>query len=87
LFPLPRISPLKKFQVFKIKNKKLLLAPLWITFHAVLRIVIRDGEKTGSGPGIWDEHPRSFFRELRNILGLKILKLFDADPNPGSGIF
>jgi hypothetical protein len=37
---------------------------------------------------IRDEHPRSFFRELRNnFLGSKILKFFDADPDPGSGMF
>ncbi len=30
---------------------------------------------------IRDEHPRLFFRELRNSLwGLKILKFFDVDP-------
>jgi hypothetical protein len=35
---------------------------------------------------IRDEHPGSYFREHRkNFWGLKILKLFDADP--GSGIF
>jgi hypothetical protein len=44
------------------------------------------GKKSRSGSGIWDEHPRSYFRELRLIFGLKILKFFDADPDPGSGI-
>jgi hypothetical protein len=40
-----------------------------------------------SGSGIRDEHPRSFFRELRNnFFGAKILKFFDADPDPGSWI-
>ncbi len=34
------------------------------------------------------ENPRNFFRELRNsFLELKILKFFDADPDPGSGNF
>jgi hypothetical protein len=34
---------------------------------------------------IWDEHPG---RELRNnFLDFKLLKFFDADPDPGSGIF
>jgi hypothetical protein len=50
---------------------------------------IWDGKK--SGTGIRDEYPRSFFRELRTVLGLKILKFFDADPDPdlfdpGSGM-
>jgi hypothetical protein len=50
-------------------------------------IRIRDGKKIR----IWDEHPRSFFQELRKFLGLKILKLFYEDPDPesfgpGSGI-
>jgi hypothetical protein len=37
---------------------------------------------------IQNEHPRSFFRELRNsFFGLKMLKFFDEDPDPGSGIF
>jgi hypothetical protein len=46
---------------------------------------IRDGKKSDSG--IRDEHPRSFFLEFIQFLGLKILILFDADPDPGSGIF
>jgi hypothetical protein len=47
-------------------------------------IRIRYGEKIR----IRDEHPRSFFRELRNsFFGLKIFKFFDADPDPGSRIF
>jgi hypothetical protein len=33
-----------------------------------------------------DEHPGSYFREVRTIFGLKILNFFDADPGPGSGI-
>jgi hypothetical protein len=44
------------------------------------------GKKSGSG--VRDEHPGSYFRALRNnIFGLKILTYFDADPDPGSGIF
>jgi hypothetical protein len=45
----------------------------------------------GSGMGkkikirIRDEHPGSYFRELRNKFWLKILKLFDAVADPGSG--
>jgi hypothetical protein len=32
--------------------------------------------------------PNNFFRELRNsFLGKKIPKIFDADPDPGSGNF
>jgi hypothetical protein len=34
-----------------------------------------------------DEHPGSSFGVLRTFLGLKILKFFDADPDPGCGIF
>jgi hypothetical protein len=46
---------------------------------------IWDGKKSGSG--MRDEHPRSFFQELRNrFLRLKILlKFFYA--YPGSGNF
>jgi hypothetical protein len=37
------------------------------------------------GIGTRDEHPESYFRELRNnFFWLKILKFFDADPDPGS---
>ena len=40
------------------------------------------------GSGIRDEHPGSYFRELRKkIFGLKIPKFCYADPDPGSGIF
>jgi hypothetical protein len=54
-----------------------------------------------SGSGIWDPgsgmgkkikirirdiHPGSYFRELRNNFLGKILKFFDADPNPGSRV-
>jgi hypothetical protein len=35
---------------------------------------------------IRDEHPISFFRELRKLFWLKILKLFDADAYRGSRI-
>jgi hypothetical protein len=39
---------------------------------------------------IWDEQPGSYFLELRNnFLGVKIIKVFDADPGSemeGSGI-
>ncbi len=33
-----------------------------------------------------DEQPKSYFPELRNNFGVKILKFFDADLDPGSGI-
>ena len=34
---------------------------------------------------IQDEHPGSYFRELsNNFLDNKILKFFDANPDPGS---
>ncbi len=37
---------------------------------------------------IRDEHPGSYFRELiETIFCVKILKFFDADPDPGSGFF
>jgi hypothetical protein len=45
------------------------------------------------GSGIWirDEHPGSYFRELRNYFWVKILKFLDADAaiflTPGSGIW
>jgi hypothetical protein len=39
------------------------------------------GRKSGSGSGIRDEHPGSYFLELRNhFFWFKILKFFDADP-------
>jgi hypothetical protein len=48
-------------------------------------------KKTGSGSEIqiWEEQPRSYFRELRNQFFGLILKLFDADQrwrNFGYGI-
>jgi hypothetical protein len=36
---------------------------------------------------IRNEHPGSYFRELKKIFALKILKFLDADPDLGSGIF
>jgi hypothetical protein len=36
---------------------------------------------------IRDEHPGSYFRELTIFCVKKILKFFDVDPDPGSGIF
>jgi hypothetical protein len=51
---------------------------------------IRDGRKSASGSGIRDEQPGSYFLELRNhffaSFGVKILKFFDEDPSPGSGM-
>jgi nucleoid DNA-binding protein len=47
---------------------------------------IREEKNFGTG---MKEHPRSFFRELRNsfyFLGLNILKFIDVFPDPGSGI-
>jgi hypothetical protein len=45
------------------------------------------GRKSASGSGIRDEHPGSYFLELRNhfsgFFGVKILKFFDADPGSG----
>ncbi len=69
---------------------------------AVLRIRIRDpvsfwpldpgsgmGKKSGSGFGIRDEQPGSYFLELRNhfcsFFWVKILKSFDADLGSGMG--
>jgi hypothetical protein len=38
------------------------------------------GKKSGSGSGIRNEQPGSYFLELRNhFLGLKKLKFFDVD--------
>jgi hypothetical protein len=38
------------------------------------------GKKSGSGSGIWDEQPGSYFLELGNhFFCAKILKFFDAD--------
>jgi hypothetical protein len=45
------------------------------------------GKKSGSGLGIRNEQPGLYFRGLRNNFLVKILKFFDADPDPGSGIF
>jgi hypothetical protein len=39
------------------------------------------GKKSGSGMKI-----QYNFSERNSFLGLKILKLFDAEPNPGSGM-
>jgi hypothetical protein len=46
---------------------------------------IRDGKISGSGSGM--NIPDNFFENLETVLGLKILELFDADPDPGSGFF
>jgi hypothetical protein len=41
-------------------------------------------KKSGSGSGIRDEQPGSFFLELRNHFFLvKILEFYDADPGSG----
>jgi hypothetical protein len=46
------------------------------------------GTEEKSEYGIRDENPESFFQELiRKSLGLKILKFFDEDSDPGSGIY
>jgi hypothetical protein len=41
------------------------------------------GKKSGSGSGIPDEQPGSYFRELSNNFWVKILIFFDADPGSG----
>jgi hypothetical protein len=45
------------------------------------------GRKSGSGSGIRDEQPESYFLELRNhyfaFFGVKILKFFNEDPASG----
>jgi hypothetical protein len=43
-------------------------------------IWIRDRKKTGSGMNI----PNHISESLETIFGLKILKLFDEDPDPGA---
>jgi hypothetical protein len=40
-------------------------------------------KKSGSGMNI----PDNFSENLETVLGLKILKFFEADADPGSGIF
>jgi hypothetical protein len=46
------------------------------------------GKKSRSGSRVRNEHPGSYFRELKKYFwGLKILKSLCADPDPGSGIF
>jgi hypothetical protein len=45
------------------------------------------GKKSRSGSGIRDEHPGHFLELRNNFLGLKLLKFFVADLDPGSGIF
>jgi hypothetical protein len=44
--------------------------------------------RSKTGIRIQDEHPGSYFRELRTNWWVKILKFFDADADadPGSGI-
>jgi hypothetical protein len=44
-------------------------------------------KKSRSGSGIRDEHTGSYFRELKKLFWLKILKFLDADPDPGYGTF
>jgi hypothetical protein len=46
---------------------------------------------SGSGSGIREKQPGSYFLELRNLFWVKILIFFDADPgwknpDPGSGM-
>jgi hypothetical protein len=43
------------------------------------------GKKSRSGSGI--KIPDHISKSLETIFGLKILKFFDADPDPGSEIF
>jgi hypothetical protein len=48
---------------------------------------IREGRKSGSGFGIRDEQPGSYFLELTHHLGVKILKFEDPGwKKVGSGI-
>jgi hypothetical protein len=44
------------------------------------------GKKSRSGSGIRDDIPDHISESLETILGLKVLKFFDADPDSGSGI-
>jgi hypothetical protein len=47
---------------------------------------IRDGEKNQDpGPGI--NIPDNFSESLETVFRVKILKVFNDDPDPGSGIF
>jgi hypothetical protein len=43
------------------------------------------GKKSRSGSGM--NIPDHISESLETIFGLKILKFFDGDPDPGSGIF
>jgi predicted unusual protein kinase regulating ubiquinone biosynthesis (AarF/ABC1/UbiB family) len=46
---------------------------------------IRDGKKSRSGSGM--NIPDHISDRLETIFGVKILKFFHADPDPGSGNF
>ncbi len=60
---------------------------LWIGIRCFLILGsgtgIRDRKNSGSGMNILDYYSES----LETVLGLKILKFFDADLDPGAGIF
>jgi hypothetical protein len=43
------------------------------------------GEKSRSGSGV--NIPDNIYESLETIFGVKILEFFDADPDPGSGLF
>jgi hypothetical protein len=43
------------------------------------------GKKFGSGSGM--NVPDNFSESLNTVFRVKILKFFDADPDPGFGIF
>jgi hypothetical protein len=42
------------------------------------------GKNPDPGSGNRDEHPNLVCENLVSVFGLKILKFFDADPDPGS---
>jgi hypothetical protein len=43
------------------------------------------GKKSGSGPSM--NNPNHISESIETIFWVKILKFFDAYPDPGSGIF
>ncbi len=70
----------------RVYGEILLSSALWRwAWEAVLRIRIRDPVQSRSGSGM--NIPDHISVSLETIFGFKILKLFDVDPNPGSGIF
>jgi hypothetical protein len=45
------------------------------------------GKNRDPGSGSWMNIPDHISESLEKIFGVKHIKFFDADPDPGSGIF